>query len=184
MDRIPNHELIGKYQYFNGANVQCRYGARIRILTLWQPWASLIALGLKTYETRSWGTNYRGPIAIHAAKRPMDDLAQDVLAECLDAAGIDGSNIELPLGVIVAVSRLARCEETEVAPLSDASAIDWLAGDFSEGRYAWKLDPTVKLGSPIPFKGGQGLRYLDTQNSRYVLSAALLALEVEAKQCQ
>jgi hypothetical protein len=41
----------------------------MKALTLWQPWASLIALGAKTIETRSWSTKYRGPLAIHAAKR-------------------------------------------------------------------------------------------------------------------
>lgn len=39
----------------------------MKAITLWQPWASLIALGAKTIETRSWQTSYRGPIAIHAA---------------------------------------------------------------------------------------------------------------------
>ena len=38
----------------------------MKALTLHQPWATLIALGVKTIETRSWRTNYRGPIAIHA----------------------------------------------------------------------------------------------------------------------
>lgn len=43
----------------------------IPVLTLHQPWATLIALGVKTIETRSWSTKYRGPIAIHAGtKRP------------------------------------------------------------------------------------------------------------------
>lgn len=36
-------------------------------LTLHQPWASLVALGVKTIETRAWSTLYRGPLAIHAA---------------------------------------------------------------------------------------------------------------------
>lgn len=40
----------------------------MKALTIWQPWASLIANGSKKIETRSWKTNYRGPIAIHAAK--------------------------------------------------------------------------------------------------------------------
>lgn len=39
----------------------------MKALTLWQPWASLIAVGAKTIETRSWSTTYRGPLAIHAA---------------------------------------------------------------------------------------------------------------------
>lgn len=38
----------------------------MRALTLWQPWASLVALDVKTIETRSWSTSYRGPLAIHA----------------------------------------------------------------------------------------------------------------------
>ena len=41
----------------------------IPCLSLWQPWASLIAIGAKHIETRHWKTDYRGPIAIHAAKR-------------------------------------------------------------------------------------------------------------------
>lgn len=42
-----------------------------KALTLHQPWASLVALGVKTIETRSWPTRYRGRLLIHAgAKRP------------------------------------------------------------------------------------------------------------------
>lgn len=40
----------------------------MKALSLWQPWASLVAIGAKTIETRSWSTSYRGPLAIHAAK--------------------------------------------------------------------------------------------------------------------
>lgn len=39
----------------------------MKALTLHQPWASLIAVGAKKIETRSWSTSYRGPLAIHAA---------------------------------------------------------------------------------------------------------------------
>jgi hypothetical protein len=44
----------------------------MKIFTLWQPWATFIALNLKQFETRHWGTSYRGKLAIHAAKRPID----------------------------------------------------------------------------------------------------------------
>ena len=43
----------------------------MKAITVWQPWASLLVSGRKRYETRSWATTYRGPIAIHAAKRPV-----------------------------------------------------------------------------------------------------------------
>jgi hypothetical protein len=36
-------------------------------LTMTEPWASLVACGAKRIETRSWGTDHRGPLAIHAA---------------------------------------------------------------------------------------------------------------------
>lgn len=47
----------------------------MRALSLLQPWASFVAHCLKEFETRSWGTGYRGPIAIHASKgrEALDD---------------------------------------------------------------------------------------------------------------
>ena len=41
----------------------------MKALTLWQPWASLVALGHKRIETRCWSTKYRGDLAIHAAAK-------------------------------------------------------------------------------------------------------------------
>ena len=43
----------------------------MKALTIRQPWASLIAAGVKTIETRSWRTSYRGPLAIHAGKAKL-----------------------------------------------------------------------------------------------------------------
>lgn len=48
----------------------------VKAISLWQPWASLIALGPKTIETRSWATDYRGPLAIHAAKRQPEQASR------------------------------------------------------------------------------------------------------------
>ena len=50
----------------------------MKAISLWQPWASLCVLpgpngrAVKTIETRSWPTKYRGPLAVHAAKREPD----------------------------------------------------------------------------------------------------------------
>ena len=55
-----------------------RQEPKLKALTLWQPWASLVAIGVKTIETRSWRApaNLIGErIAIHAAaKRPQRGL--------------------------------------------------------------------------------------------------------------
>lgn len=40
----------------------------MKLITLWDPWATLMALSAKKIETRHWKTDFRGPVAIHAAK--------------------------------------------------------------------------------------------------------------------
>ena len=66
----------------------------MKALTIWQPWASLLVSGQKKYETRSWATAYRGPIAIHAAMRPVrrtiDALAADREGSGVGCAGAAG----------------------------------------------------------------------------------------------
>ncbi len=87
----------------------------MKALTLWQPWASLIALGVKTIETRSWSTDYRGPLAIHAAKRraKFEDMKHLVGGQ-LDAWGAwfeaglvsDGETDNMPYGAVIATCEL------------------------------------------------------------------------------
>lgn len=50
----------------------------MKAITLWQPWASLLACGVKQFETRSWATSYRGPIAIHAAQKPFYKVLKEL----------------------------------------------------------------------------------------------------------
>lgn len=62
----------------------------MRILTLTQPWASLIAIGAKTLETRSWRTGYRGPLAIHYAlchMEPFRSVLRPHFARVADLSG-------------------------------------------------------------------------------------------------
>lgn len=83
----------------------------MKIITIWQPWATLIALGIKKFETRSWSTEYTGPLAIHAAKRKVN--RNELAKISYDSVGhIDFSyldNIDYPYGQIVAVSNLKAC---------------------------------------------------------------------------
>lgn len=92
----------------------------MKAITLWQPWASLIACGAKKYETRSWATNYRGPIAIHAAKKDiykiMGDLPFDVVsgvfAAFYQAYKIESGSqklMEVTQGHIIATAELVDC---------------------------------------------------------------------------
>jgi hypothetical protein len=44
----------------------------MKTLTIKQPWANLIAHGIKDIENRTWKTNYRGKVLIHAGASHME----------------------------------------------------------------------------------------------------------------
>lgn len=135
----------------------------MKAITLIQPWASLIALGEKRIETRSWNTGYRGPIAIHAGKKPPVDLGTASLYAALERAdvGLD----DLPLGSVVATATLIDCiwfddgfyERLCEGLIEHAARYERDFGDFSGGRFGWYLDNVVPLPEPIPARGYQGL---------------------------
>ncbi|XZN95042.1 MAG: ASCH domain-containing protein [Microcoleus sp.] len=117
-------------------------------ITLHQPWASLVAAGKKHYETRSWPTNYRGPIAIHAGKKLEQDQSLLGLLE------VPLSSI--PLGAIVAIAELTDCILMTKEFILKQSSFEQYLGCWEEGRYAWKLENVRAIG-PIPATGKQGL---------------------------
>lgn len=84
----------------------------MKVLTIWQPWASLIACGAKRYETRSWATKYRGQIAIHAAMKDPCKLSlldkkalERVVWEEIDAGRCPGWCL-MPRGAVIATAEL------------------------------------------------------------------------------
>lgn len=87
----------------------------MKALTLWQPWASLIAVNAKTIETRSWSTKYRGSLAIHAAKRLMkgDTAALELWWANRDQLGSQATEgAVMPYGAVIAV-----CQLVDVVPI-------------------------------------------------------------------
>lgn len=125
----------------------------MKSLSLTQPWASAVALGMKTVETRSWATNYRGPIAIHAAKGYPRRARE--FASGLRDWGIPVP-ADLPLGAVVATARLVSVERTEVV-MTELDELERLFGDYSPGRWAWFLADVVPLRAPVPAVGHLGL---------------------------
>ena len=124
----------------------------IKAISLWQPWASLMAAGVKLHETRHWATAYRGPIAIHAAK--VLDLAGAPDALCLAQFGLHWAD-DLPRGAVVAVGHLTGC--VPAGGLHDLTRADRAAGNFTPGRFAWRIERLRPLPEPIPLAGRQGL---------------------------
>lgn len=99
----------------------------MKLLSLWEPWASLMAIGAKRIETRSWSTGYRGWLAIHAAKRwTKNEIFFSQFGPCAAALG---ANWEPALGGIVAVVKLIDCTRIERCLCSsrktDGDALDW-----------------------------------------------------------
>jgi activating signal cointegrator 1 len=126
----------------------------IKAISLWQPWASLVAAHVKRHETRHWATDYRGPIAIHAAKTIDVVGAPDRL--CVAALGEHWART-VPIGMIVAVGQMSGCTDTTRVLTKGLTAADLAAGNFTPGRYAWTLRGVRALRQPIPAVGRQGL---------------------------
>ncbi|MFD1175163.1 2-oxoglutarate dehydrogenase E1 [Paenibacillus puldeungensis] len=137
----------------------------MRCITIRQPWATLIAIQEKRFETRGWVTRYRGELAIHAGKQLDKAICQkEPIRSILAAYGltIDG----LPTGAFVAVCRLVACQpvlenDGETAILGHSERIitgqEYGFGDFATGRFAWELTEIRKLQEPVPAIGKQGL---------------------------
>lgn len=140
----------------------------MKILTLTQPWASLVAIGAKRIETRSWGTGYRGDIAIHAAKGLgpvggtmglLELCASPPFAEVLARHHLDPG--QLPRGAVVAVVRLARC--AQMTPRTSETIererpVEHAFGHYEAGRWLWHLGDLRPLLRPFPLRGQLGLR--------------------------
>lgn len=125
----------------------------MKAISLWQPWATLIACGVKAHETRHWATAHRGRIAIHAAKRV--DHAGAPAELCRRVLGRAWWE-KCPQGAVVAVARLRACRTTD-AVFQHITRADAASGNFTEGRFAWALTEVRPLDAPIPALGRQGL---------------------------
>jgi hypothetical protein len=124
----------------------------VKALSLTQPWASLVIAGAKRIETRSWRTEYRGLLAIHASKRLPPDVAW-VAREF----GIPESDIQaLPRGAVLGTVELVDVRRAEDV-MAQLSQLEKELGDYSPGRWAWLLKSPIVYGRPIIAHGALGL---------------------------
>lgn len=154
----------------------------LKALSLWQPWASLIAIGAKRIETRSWSTDYRGPVAIHASKHWTDK--ESVLVTTEPFATALRAHVSLPFGAIVAVADLVDCLPTitegfdsVTVESSDGSCIiippaepERSFGNYAPNRFAWVLTNVRALPTPIWCAGHQKLYNLPADIAERVLA--------------
>jgi hypothetical protein len=140
----------------------------IKTLTLWNPWAALVAMGVKAVETRSWATKYRGPLAIHSAARiPPEWLgasrhSRDFQAELREVfhepsqAVMEYKVHALPRGCVLCIVNLVAIQETDKV-FDDLTPRERIFGNYEDGRYAWFLELVEKFDVPIPAKGNRML---------------------------
>ena len=146
----------------------------MKAISLWQPWAALVALGLKKIETRGRATSYRGPLVIHAAKRWNMTLRREAesFVELADATvGMDIAEIRNPArGAFVALVQLVDViEMTEewlegqrlVAEHCPDVEFELAAGDYKPGRFAWILEDTRRVEPAFTATGRQWLWAID-----------------------
>ena len=119
----------------------------MRCLSLWQPHAQAIALSIKPFETRGWKTDYRGPLAIHAAKKPFryQDYPLDYYHEVdkrFKAAGFP--LYALDYGKVLCVVDVVDCLPTMYLRGRIGPCEFWGdfrdKGDDGKDRYAFKLE--------------------------------------------
>ncbi|MGF6354041.1 hypothetical protein ABIE27_001951 [Paenibacillus sp. 4624] len=143
----------------------------MKAVTIIQPWATLVALGVKKLETRSWATKHRGDLAIHAGQKvDKEACLVSQIREALLKHGINDLR-DLVTGAVIAKSVLTDVWSIS-RPFGDKQIVERLSidsrrticwggympdeyhfGDYSDGRFAWQLDDVVQLQEPVPAKG-------------------------------
>lgn len=151
-------------------------------ISLWQPYASLIADRVKTKETRSWYPHREAlgkRIAIHASKRKPTRSEYDSFPQEIHDAMIGNQGLfwmeTIPYGAFVATAildyvftverfvsartvkgMLTRSKHGQFHSEQREMCVD-VFGDFSVGRKIWGLSDIKKLDTPVPAVGRQGL---------------------------
>lgn len=128
----------------------------MKAITLYQPWATLIACGAKKFETRHWKTSYRGNIAIHASKRWTSEEKSCYAAIFRMYPHLQEHLSEMPFGAVICA-----CKLHDVIPVElirhKISKMERDFGNYNDRRFAFELE-VVKLPSvPILARGEQGI---------------------------
>lgn len=118
----------------------------MKALSIIEPYASLILEGQKHIETRSWRTNYRGTILIHASATAIPKEYRPLISEVS----------QVRRGQILCKADLVDCIEMTEDYLLSVSTRERALGFYSVGRFAWVLE-NVQPVDPVKVRGHLGL---------------------------
>lgn len=123
----------------------------MKVISLKEPWGTLIAKNVKCIETRSWKTYYRGELYIHTSISKLDEETKKRI-ELMKLFSED----ELQYGKIICKCNLVDCVKMTQEYIEDMKKNhekEYLCGDYKVGRYAWILENVENLEKPITTKG-------------------------------
>lgn len=129
----------------------------MKCITVLEPYALLITLGLKPWENRSWPTSYRGPLLIHAgvSRKMLDTLsdpeADDLIAWCR-ANGVKDLNSMLRFGQITGIVDVTGCKSW-----GDARRADPAKEHYAHGPWCHRYDRAARFARGIPYRGQLGI---------------------------
>ncbi|MGM9881548.1 MAG: ASCH domain-containing protein [Bacilli bacterium] len=128
----------------------------MKVLTIKEPWATLIISGYKMYEFRSWKTNYRGKILIHAGM----SLEEEYVPRFKEY------DLKYSSGAIIGEATLTDCilvNDDFNRKLSEINPIVYETSGHTR-NYAWKFENVIKYEKTIPCRGKLGLWNYDMNN--------------------
>jgi len=128
----------------------------MKTLSIQQPYAGLLILGIKHHETRSWNTKHRGLLAIHASakltfdgKQMLNWLMQNDPNRFF--VGSESYEMCTRLGMVLGTVRITDTRSTNDG--FKIESLESIVGDFSPNRYFWTCDNPVVFASPVPAVG-------------------------------
>ncbi len=136
----------------------------MKVLTLKQPWATLVAEGIKKYEFRSWKTKYRGKILIHAGA----GIDKEAMKQ------YENMDLKFPSRKIVAIAEIIDCLELNEQLNKNIIAENNIAyGTKVRTGYAWKLKNIKKINYSHEVNGQLGLWNIDLDEEKTMKSIIL-----------
>lgn len=133
---------------------------KMKAISIKQPWASFIAEGYKTIETRIWSTEYRGDILICASKTPDNNMMKELNGMFSPFKDL---NIAYPFGQAICIAEIYDCK-----PMKKDDEPEAMCEVYGSGR--WKAKSfflrNIRKIKPFPVKGELGIFEINIDQSK------------------
>jgi hypothetical protein len=135
----------------------------MKVISIWQPFSSLLVKGFKIFETRTW------PVPASVVGQTIG-IASTKGIKSAQRAYFDDENFlkfyaatampqleDLPCGYLLGTVKVDSCELMTPEFMEEVSDEEQAYGHWEEGNYAWRMTDRRVLDHPIPIRGAQGL---------------------------